>query len=112
MLNWTNVGKEYTEGKEEELTEAFNRVEWVSVDDKRTVGLMPAMAIEEIINQMNAKPLRYAISHEVAPYGLLGVEFEYKNAIVKSFWIDDGCNAICLASEPEYKENVVGNPKF
>lgn len=111
MLNWTNVGKQYTEGKEEELTEAFNRVEWISVDDKRTVGLMPSMAIEEIINQMNVKPLRYAISHEVAPYGLLGVEFEYKDAIVKSNWIDESVNAVCLASEPTYKENAVNTPR-
>ncbi len=112
MINWTTAGKQYTEGKEDELTEAFKRVEWHSVDIGRTVGLMPAMAIEEIIRQMNRKPLRYAISRDVAPYGLLGVEFEYKNAIVKSFWIDDGYNAICLASEPEYKENVVWNRSF
>ncbi len=107
MLNWTNVGKQYTEGKEEELTEAFNRVEWREFSEGRKEGLMPAMAIQTIIDQMNRKPLRYAISHDVAPYGLLGVEFEYKDAIVKSYWIDDGCNAICLASEPEYKENMV-----
>ncbi len=105
-MNWTNAGKQYTGGKEAELTEAFQRVEWHSVDVKRTVGLMPAMAIQEIIRQMNRKPTRYAISREVAPYGLLGVEFEYKDAIVKSFWIDDGVNAVCLASEPEYKEKV------
>ncbi len=106
MINWTNSGKQYTEGKEAELTDAFYRVEWHSVDDKRTVGLMPAMAIQTIIDQMNAKPTRYAISRDIAPYGLLGVEFEYEDAIVKSFWIDDGVNAVCLASEPEYKEGV------
>lgn len=103
MLNWINAGKQYTEGKEAELTEVFNRAEWRDLEDGRKEGLMPAMAIQEIIRQMNRKPTRYAISREVAPYGLLGVEFEYKDAIVKSYWIDNGGIAVCLASEPTYK---------
>lgn len=104
-INWTSSGKQYTEGKESELTEAFNRIEWRDLEAGRKEGMMPALAIQEIIRQMNRKPTRYAISREVAPYGLLGVEFEYKDAIVKSFWIDDGVLAVCLANEPEYKEN-------
>lgn len=106
MLNWTNSGKQYTSGKEAELTEAFNRAEWHDLEERKKEGLMPAMSINEIIKQMNRKPTRYAISREVAPYGLLGVEFEYKDAIVKSYWIDDGGLAVCLASEPEYKKGV------
>jgi len=111
MLNWTSSGKQYTEGKEAELIEAFQRVEWHYLDEGKKEGLMPAMAINEIIRQMNRKPTRYAISREVAPYGLLGVEFEYKDAIVKSYWIDDGGLAVCLASEPEYKEGVTNGKR-
>ena len=106
MLNWTNSGKQYMEGKEVELIEAFNRVEWHDLEEGIKEGLMPAMAIQEIIRQMERKPTRYAISREVAPYGLLGVEFEYKDAVVKSYWIDDGSLAVCLASEPIYKEKA------
>jgi len=106
MIDWMESGKKYTEGKEAELQKIFASVEWQEFIAGKKEGMMPALAIKGIITQTNRKPLRYAISHELAPLGLYGIEFDYKDATVKSYWVDDGVTSSCLAAEPTFKAEV------
>lgn len=69
MLNWTEAGREYTEGKERELEAVFGRCEWQEIREDGEVAAMPGMAINNIIRQVRGRPLRYAISRELALEG-------------------------------------------
>jgi len=106
MIDWMESGKEYTTGKEAKMQKIFASVEWQEFTEGKKEGMMPALAIKGIITQTNRKPLRYAISHELAPLGLYGIEFNYTDAIVKSFWVDDGVTCSCLGAEPTFKAEV------
>ena len=99
-------GKKYTIGKEAELQTIFASIKWQEFQAGKKEGLIPAMAIKNIIEQTNRKPLRYAISNELAPLGLYGIEFNYKDATVKSYWADDGVVCSCLGAEPTFKAEV------
>jgi hypothetical protein len=104
MIDWMESGRGYTKGKEAEMQKIFSEVEWQEFQPGKKEGFMPATSISEIIRQTNRKPLRYAISHALAPMGLYGIEFNYKDATVKSYWVDDGVICSCLAAEPTYKK--------
>ena len=106
MIDWMESGKKYTAGKEAEMQKIFSEVEWQEFIAGKKEGMMPALAIKGIIQQTNRKPLRYAISHELAPLGLYGIEFNYTDATVKSYWVDDGVTCSCLAAEPTFKAEV------
>jgi hypothetical protein len=101
-INFTESGKKHTKGNKKKWTAIFNKMAWNVFKEGERVALMPGMAIKQIIKETPARPLRWAISHSAAPYGLVGVEFRYKDAIVKSYWIDEGDTCTCLASAPEY----------
>jgi hypothetical protein len=102
-IYWTESGKEHTKGKEKRLQKIFESLIWQEFTEGKKEGMMPAMAISGIIKQLKRKPLRYAISHDLAPFGLYGIEFDYTDAWVKTYWLDDGVTCYCLASEPTYK---------
>ncbi len=104
MTDWMESGKKYTEGKEAKLQTIFASIKWQEFQAGKKEGLLPAVAIKNIIKQTNRKPLRYAISNALAPIGLYGIEFEYKDATVKSYWADDGVTCSSLAAEPTYKQ--------
>lgn len=95
---WTNVAKEYTENKEDEIAEMFNRLEWHELP--YTMAAMPGMGIKEAIKQLNIPKVSHvACSHELAPYGLMGIIGHYKNGEAKVYLIDTGTEIIPLASD-------------
>lgn len=117
MIDWMKAGKKHSEGKEATLITIFNALEWQDFKAGKKEPMMPALGIKGIINQIqrmnrkvNRKPLRYAISHELAPFGLYGIEFDYTDATVKSYWVDDGVVCSCLAAEPTYKTKAEAKP--
>jgi hypothetical protein len=89
------------------LEKSILSMKWTRIDDgqKHSEAMMPALAINEVIRTQQPKPktTAYAISHELAPYSLLGVQFDYKNAVVNSYWIDTGTSVISVATIPTYK---------
>ena len=105
-LSFTNAGKEYTTGKEQKLKSVFAAMEYKSVNDKHDVPMSPAMAIQQIIKEQPGDHTHYAYYHELAPYGLVSVRSEFKNASVNSYWLDDGCALTCLAVDEQYKNEA------
>ena len=105
MTDWMKSGEKYTksDGQKARLQEIFKTVEWQEFVVGKKEAMMPAQAIKFIIKETNRKPIRYGISHELAPLGLYCIEFEYTDAIVKSYWVDDGVSYTCIASEPVFK---------
>lgn len=106
MIDWMKSGKKYTKSEQQKakLQKIFASIVWQDFIAGKQEAMMPALAIKGIIKQTNRKPLRYAISHELAPLGLYGIEFYYSDATVKSYWVDDGVACSCLGAEATYKE--------
>lgn len=95
---WTNVGKGHTEGKEEEIAEMINRLEWKPIPCDMPAG--PGLGIKEVIKQCRIpKVSEVAYSHELAPYGLMGVKAHYKNGDANIYMVDEGCNIVIIASD-------------
>lgn len=105
MINYTYIGEEYTKGNEKTFEKIFKSVNWQPIKENETFPLMQGMALQKIITKMRKKPIRYSINNIYQDrFEIIGVEFEYSNAIVKSYWLDDGCQIVCLASEPNFKQ--------
>lgn len=105
-MDWMKSGEKYTKSKKQKdrIQEIIKTFEWQEFTEGKTEAMMPAMAIKQIITDTNREPLHYAISHEFAPLGLYGIEFNYADATVKSYWVDDGVSCACIGAEPTYKE--------
>jgi len=106
MIDWMESGNKYNKSAQQKakLQKIFASIVWKEFVLGKQEALMPAMAIKEIIKQTNRKPLRYAISRELAPLGLYGIEFNYTDATVKTYWVDDGVSLCSIGAEPTYKE--------
>jgi len=95
---WTQIGKEHTEGKETELAEMFERLNWESIPCD--MAAMPGLAIKNTIKELHIPNVDYvAASHELAPYGLLGIKAHYKNGDATIYLVDEGCQTVVIASD-------------
>ncbi len=100
---WTEVGKEHTENKHGEISAIIDRMEWHGLP--YTMGAMPGMGIKEVIKQLGIPKVSHvAISHELAPYGLMGVKAHYKNGEATIYMVDEGTGIVIIASD-FYPEN-------
>lgn len=101
---WTDVGKGYTTGKHAKIGAMFDRMEWQKLPC--TMGMMPGEGIKEAIKQLRIPKVSHvASSHELAPYGLLGITGHYKNGCAKVYLIDTGTEVIPIASDFEENRN-------
>jgi len=95
---FTEVGKGHSEGREEELSGMFDRLQWRSIPC--TMGAMSGEAIKTAIIELRLPKVDYvACSHELAPYGLLGIKAHYKNGDAIVYMVDEGCSLVVLASD-------------
>ena len=78
-------------------------MDWEPITHGKSVPFSAGYAINTIMKEQGGRPLTMAISNELAPLGLYGVELEYKNATVRSYWVDEGTGVVCVAVEPKYK---------
>ncbi len=80
-IDWLNVGKSHSEGREKKLIKIISRMEWDFDYIGKDLPMGPALCSQETIKQLKL-PKVSAISyscHELAPYGLYGIEANYKN---------------------------------
>lgn len=97
---WTNVGKEHTEGKQEEIAEMFERLEWQTIP--ATLPMAPGEGLKGVIKELRIPNVsEVAYSHELAPYGLMGVKARYKNGNAIIYMADEGNEIVILASDFE-----------
>lgn len=95
---FTEVGKEHSEGKEAELAGMFDRLDWQAIPCE--MAAMPGMGIKEVIKQLHIPKVSHvASSHELAPYGLMGIKAHYKNGDATIYIVDEGTNCTILASD-------------
>jgi len=106
---WTTVGVEEVDG--DETREAFSRavvaLVWMDVSQGQelTVGAIPGLNITEIIRELRIpKVSAVAISNQLAPYGLYGIEGNYKNGRARVYVIDRGSDCLPIASDFWSKE--------
>jgi len=95
---WTQVGKAHTEGHEVAIGEMLDRLNWQKIPC--TMGMMPGEAIKAAIKELRIPKVDYvASSHELAPYGLLGIKAHYKNGDATIYLVDEGCQTVVIASD-------------
>jgi len=95
---FTQVGKEHTEGKEAKIGEMIDRLDWQSIPCE--MGMMPGEAIKAVIKELRIPKVSHvAASHEMAPYGLLGIKAHYKNGDANIYLVDEGCSTVVIASD-------------
>lgn len=86
---WTKVGVEFTQNKQERIAEAIKGLEWCPIPCE--MGMMPGEAIKTAIRQLKIPRVsKVACSHELAPYGLVAIEGNYKNGRGRVYLVDSG----------------------
>lgn len=91
-IDYTAAGKAHTETEDQRkiLANAIGRMKW-ETDFSQPVAFMPGEGIKAFIREFRIpKVSAFAISNELAPYGLYGVRASYKNADVDLFVVDEG----------------------
>lgn len=97
---WTQIGKPHTEGNEEKLAAYFDRLEWKPLTGSNEEAMMPALGIQSTIKQLRLPMVsHYAISFDMAPFGLYGVRCQYKNGLAQVYVCDEGCQIVPLCSD-------------
>jgi hypothetical protein len=88
-IDWFLVGSEHWEGVQHEYERICKEMKWHSLPYKGP--MMPMLAIKEIVEGLKMPGVTHvAYSHELAPYGLIGIRAHYKNADVDLFSLDMG----------------------
>jgi hypothetical protein len=96
-IDWLNVGREHWEGNQDKITAIIGRMTWKSLPCD--MGFMQGEAIKEIIKEFKMPGVSHVSdSHELAPYGFLGIRAHYSNADVELYAIDNGCGVepVCV----------------
>ena len=95
---WTEVGKEHTKNKQEEVAAMIDRLEWQSIPCTMPMG--PGEGLKSVIKELRIPKVSHvAFSHEMAPYGLMGVKAHYKNGDANVYMVDEGSNIVIIASD-------------
>ncbi len=103
---WTEVGEEYTRDKQGDIAAMIERMEWHTLPCE--MGMGPGIAIKEAIKAFKIpKVSRVATSNEMAPYGLLAVEGNYKNDRGQIFMVDDGLSVTPICTDLYSKEEDI-----
>ena len=95
---WTEVGKEHTEDHQEEIAGMIERLNWQSIPCE--MAMAPGEAIKAVIKELRIPKVSHvASSHEMAPYGLLGIKAHYKNGDANIYLVDEGSSTVVIASD-------------
>lgn len=95
---WTEVGGKYTDGNHGKFSAMFDRMAWQSIPC--TLPMAPGEALKEVIKELRIPKVdQVAYSHELAPYGLMGLKAHYLNGDATVFMADEGDSIVILASD-------------
>jgi hypothetical protein len=100
-IDWTKVGKEFTQGKQEQFLKAAQNLDWLELQKGKSLSLpmMQGEGIKGAIKELRLPKVSH-IAYDSIPvmdcdgedyYFFYGIHAHYKNADVKVFIIDDGC---------------------
>ena len=96
-IDWFNVGKDHWEGKQKEIEKICREIEWYKLPC--TMAFCPGETIKTMIKENRIPKVSHvANSHLLAPYGLVGIRAQYKNADVEIFAVDEGTHISTLCA--------------
>lgn len=94
---WTTVGAELVDDRGR-FARLFEALEWETVEGAKP--MLPALNISETIKDLRIPRVsRVAISHDLAPYGLYGIEGHYKDGRARVYVVDLGTKLVPVASD-------------
>jgi hypothetical protein len=102
VRTWTNVGILHSETPElrARLEGMFDRLPWKRYTPGAEEAMMPALGIRAAINELRIPRVsHYAISNELAPYGLYAIRGHFLNGRVDVYLVDEGSSLVVLASD-------------
>ena len=80
------------------MSEMFERLEWQSIPC--TMPMAPGEGIKGVIKELRIPNVdQVSYSHELAPYGLMGIKAHYKNGDATIYMADQGDSIVILASD-------------
>ena len=96
-IDWMNTGKEYWDGNQDKIKKFISEVSWKEIPC--TMAFCQGEAIKETIKQLKIPKVSHVCdSHEMAPFGLIGIRGHFKNADVDFFAVDDGVSVTSLCA--------------
>ena len=98
--DWMQVGIDHngTDEQKTRLAGMFDRLEWQEIGDGLTMAMGPGLAIKSAITELRMpKVTDVANSHELAPFGLIGIRAHYKNGRADAYICDEGSRLVVLA---------------
>ena len=96
---WTNVGGKWVaDGDRPRVLRYIERMTWEGVEGNKP--MMPALGIKAAIKELRIPRVDLiAISADMAPYGLYGIQAHYTNGRVRVYLVDSGCGVTPIMSE-------------
>ncbi len=96
-VDWFQVGADHWQGNQARLLAICEAIEWHSLPHE--TGMMQGEAIKALIREHRLPRVSHvADSHELAPYGLVGIRAHYANADVDFFAVDEGSHISSLCA--------------
>lgn len=96
---WTGVGAEHTDDElRPSVVRAIDALRWQEPTGE--FAMMPALGISACVKELRLpKVSAVAISHDLAPFGLYGIEANYSDGRARIYVLDRGTEYIPLASD-------------
>ncbi len=104
---WTEIGTPLIGRRLEDghltrplVEQAIEMLRWLDAEQDMDLPMIPGLGIQAAIKELRIpKVSQVAISHELAPYGLYGIEGNYKNGRAHVYVVDVGSELIPIASD-------------
>jgi hypothetical protein len=104
-IDWFEVGRDHWEGNQDKIEQICKGVDWQEITLGMTMPFMQGNAINTLRERFNLpKASHVCDSHELAPFGLVGIRAHFKNADVDFFAVDEGTHISSLCAFVTEKE--------
>jgi len=99
MLQFTDIGKEYTEGNEDKILKEVDSLDWLDLPIKNA-PMSQGMAIQGVIEEWKIPAKKAALYGMLANFGLYGVQTKKQQI----FFVDLGCSICPIALRDIWKQ--------
>lgn len=105
-IDWFNVGKDHWKDNQNTIKAYCEAIQWHELPYK--MAFMPGEAIKTLIKEAHIPNVSHVgDSHEMSPYGLVGIRAHYKNQDVEVFAVDHGTHISPLCAFVYEREVVL-----
>lgn len=105
---WTRIGEAHSQDQHAQLGAILDGLTWRAIPPGGAeVAAMPGLAMRAAIRELRLPQVsHYAISHDLAPYGLYGLRAHYQDGTANVYLVDDGSQTVVVASDFYPRENT------